>query len=84
MSDDKPFIISFKEPYLSDWDMRNAKHSEVTKIINVAGVDEERKMKLVKVRIHDNIFKAYVDCVTGSLYIPKTGVCLSSTQLFMR
>jgi hypothetical protein len=44
-------------------------------------VDEIRQMRLVDVLFNNKFFKAYADCVTGSLYDPKTKECLSSANL---
>ena len=56
--------------------------------IKTVEYEKQRKFKLVDVLEFDPVFQLYedkgqyyADVVTGTLYSPKTGECLSSTQI---
>jgi len=60
----------------------------VIKNVATIGYISPRKMKLVAVDLYDEITKKYeplgdfyADVVTGSLYVPTTGECMSSDQI---
>lgn len=64
------------------------KKDVVTKSVVTIGYTSQRKMKLVAVDLYDEVTKKYeplgnfyADVVTGSLYVPTTGECLSSDQI---
>ena len=66
------------------------KKGSVTKQSCTVAGPKDRKMKLVEVEKYfatptryEPMGKFWADCVTGSLFDPKTGKCLSSDQIWM-
>ena len=83
-----PFIIiKGEEPCLSRG-FEKLKQNMVSLKIQTVDYIKERKFQLIDVECFDPVFseytpigKFYADVVTGTLYHPKTGECLSSTQI---
>ena len=66
------------------------KEGAVTKTVETVEGRKERKFKLIDVQqydpirnIYEDIGQYWADSVTGSLYKPSTGECLTSTQIKM-
>jgi len=79
--DKGPLFVSTKEPYARIEKIKKRKGKIVKKMVCGIGVFELRKLKLIDILLIEEVKKAYVDCVTGSLYDAKTGICLSSPTL---
>ena len=79
--DKGPLYVSMKEPYAKLENIKKRKGKIVTKRVKGLAVNEDRNMKLIDIELDDKVKKAYVDCVTGSLYDSVTGVCLSTPNL---
>ena len=83
-----PFIIiKGKAPCLSNG-FDKLKKDAISMSIKTVDYVKKRKFKLIDVDEYDPVFNQYenkghfyADVVTGSLYDPKTGECLSSTQI---
>ena len=76
-------VLPKHAPYVSLEKLAKINTKVVVRHIKILGEREKRNMKLIKVYLGGNEFKAYADCVTGSLYHAVTGVCLSSTHLHL-
>lgn len=83
-------VIKGQEPCLTRGfeSMAKSKHRHVNKVIKTAWGPEERRFLMVDVDEFDPTFNTYesigsywADVITGSLYEPATGRCLSSTQI---
>ena len=79
--DKGPLFVSTKEPYARLEKIKNRKGKIVKKMVCGVSIFEPRKLKLIEILLSEETKKAYVDCVTGSLYDAKTGICLSSPNL---
>lgn len=83
-----PFlIIKGEEPCLSRG-FEKLKQNMVTMKIKTIEYEKKRKFQLIEVdeydpvhRVYKNLGKHWADVVTGTLYNPVTGECLSSTQI---
>jgi len=88
------FAVSKGRPpclYTSKSFLELAKAKDVViKNVQTIGYISPRKMKLVAVDLYDDVTKKYeplgdfyADVVTGSLYVPTTGECMSSDQIWL-
>ena len=77
----KPFVISLSEPYLQSFPGEFKKLKP--KMRDVYGVGTRPLVDVVCTYVHDLETEVHywADQVTGSLYNPETGRCLSSSRL---
>ena len=83
-----PYVIIKGEAACLSRGFESLKTDTVTMKIKTVEYEKKRKFKLVNVLEFDPVFELYedkgqyyADSVTGTLYDPKTGECLSSTQI---
>lgn len=83
-----PYIILKGEAACLSRGFERLKKGSSTMTIKTIEYEKKRQFKLVEVEQYDPVFreyeklgKYYADVITGTLYDPKTGECLSSTQI---
>jgi len=83
-----PFVIIKGEAACLSRGFEKLKQNTISLKIKTADYEKKRKFQLVDVDEYDPVFnmyenkgKFYADVVTGTLYHPKTGECLSSDQI---
>lgn len=82
------FVIIKGEPKCLNRGFDKLKSNMVTKTIKTIEYEKKRKFQLVEIdeydpvtNVYKNIGKHWADVVTGTLYDPFNGECLSSTQI---
>ena len=83
-----PYVIIKGEAACLTRGFEHLKSGTVPMKIKTIEYEKERKFKLVDILEFDPVFdlyedkgQYYADSITGTLYDPKTGECLSSTQI---
>jgi hypothetical protein len=76
-------VLPQDAPYITIERLARIESDVVYKYVKVLGKKERRKMKKILVCLHNQMFNAFADCVTGSIYNAATGLCLSSTNLYI-
>ena len=86
--DHSPYIIVKGEAACLSRGFDRLRKDTCTMTIKTIEYEKKRQFKLVEVEQYDPVFQQYekfgtyyADAVTGTLYDPKTGVCLSSSQI---
>jgi hypothetical protein len=74
-------VLPQDAPYITIERLARIESDVVYKYVKVLGKKERRQMKKILVCLHNKMFNAFADCVTGSIYNAVTGLCLSSTNL---
>ena len=84
------YVVIKGHPFCLSRGLEFLKEDTVYRFIKTIEYTKARKFKLVKVYEYDEPFREYndmgnywADIVTGTLYNPKTGECMSSTQIQM-
>lgn len=84
------YLVIKGEPACLSANIHLLKDGSVLKTIETIEGRKERRFKLIDVEqydpirnIYEDIGQYWADAVTGSLYKPSTGECLTSTQIKM-
>ena len=75
------YVVRPEEPCITVERLTRMPGEIVERRISILGKKEPRKMKNILVQVGKSVFKACADCVTGTLYLSRTGECLSSRNL---
>ena len=74
-------VVRPEEPCITVERLARMPGEIVERRISILGKKEARKFKNILVKIGNNVFKACADCITGTIYLSRTGECLSSRNL---